>query len=40
MKTVYKFKPARHWNYITEDVYRVLYKFYTEDRLIVTQEEE
>lgn len=40
MKTVYKFKPAFHWNYITEDVYKVLKDFYEEDMLKVVEEKE
>ena len=40
MKTVYKFKPASHWNYITEQQYDILVKFYGEDMLKTEQEEE
>lgn len=41
MKTVYKFKPASHWNYITQLQYEVLLKFYADDAmLMITQEEE
>lgn len=31
----YKFKPAEHWNYISEEVYDVLKNFYSEDRIKV-----
>lgn len=40
MKTVYKFKPALHWNYITEQQYNILVKSYGEDMLRVEQEED
>ncbi len=40
MKTVYLFKPHLHWNYITEDVYNVLSRFYGEDMLKISEEEE
>ena len=39
IKTIYKFKPNGHWNYITKEVYEVLRKFYS-DEMIKTEEEE
>ena len=39
-KTVYKFKPASHWNYITEQRYDILVRFYGEDMLKTEQEED
>ena len=38
-KTVYKFKPHLHWNYITKEQYDVLCRFYS-DEMIKTEEEE
>lgn len=40
MKTVYKFKPALHWNYITKEQYEVLRNFYQDDTLRIEEEEE
>ena len=40
MKTVYKFKPHLHWNYITERQYDILVKFYGEDMLKSEMEDE
>ena len=40
MKTVYKFKPASHWNYITKEQYEVLRKFYSDEMLKIEEEEE
>ena len=34
-KTEYQFKPADHWNYVSEMVYIVLKNFYSDDRLRV-----
>ena len=39
MKTVYKFKPNGHWNYVTKEVYEVLRKFYS-DEVLKTEEED
>ena len=39
MKTVYKFKPHLHWNYITEQQYNILVKFSGEDTIKIEQEE-
>lgn len=40
-KTVYKFKPASHWNYITREQYEFLLRFFADEgRLMITQEEE
>lgn len=49
MKTVYKFKPFKHWksastrltplNYITDCQYDILVKFYGEDMIKTEQEE-
>ena len=38
MTTVYKFKPALHWNYITKEQYEVLCKFYSDE--MITKEED
>ena len=38
MKTVFKFKPFKHWNYITDCQYDILVKFYGEDMLKTEQE--
>lgn len=40
MKTEYQFKPADHWNYVSEMVYNVLKNFYSIAMLqvIVTKE--
>ncbi len=40
MKTEYLFKPNLHWNYIPENIYRELKKFYGEDMLKVEIKEE
>jgi hypothetical protein len=40
MKTVYKFKPHKHWNYTTEEAYKVLVFFYGPDMLKVEYEED
>lgn len=40
MKTVYRFKPHNHWNYIPENVYNVLAQFYGINMLQVDYEEE
>jgi len=40
MKTVFKFKPHLHWNYITEETYLLLTKFYGVDMLCIDYEEE
>ena len=40
MKTVYKFKPNGHWNYITKEVYEVLRKFYSDEMLKIEEEDE
>ena len=40
IKTVYKFKPNGHWNYITKEVYEVLRKFYSDEMLKIEEEEE
>ena len=40
MKTVYKFKPASHWNYITKEVYEILWEFYPDGMLKIDEEEE
>ena len=40
MKTVYKFKPALHWNYITKEQYDVLWRFYSDEMLKIEEEEE
>ena len=40
MKTVYKFKPNGHWNYVTKEVYEVLRKFYSDEMLKIEEEEE
>lgn len=40
MKTVYKFKPFHHWNYITEQQYGILVKFYGEDMIKSEMEDE
>ena len=40
MKTVYKFKPALHWNYITKEQYDVLWRFYSDEMIKVEDEEE
>ena len=40
MKTVYKFKPALHWNYIAKEQYEVLRNFYHVDMLKIEKEEE
>ena len=40
MKTVYKFKPASHWNYITNEVYEVLRKFYSDEMFKIEEEDE
>ena len=38
--TVYRFKPASHWNYITKEVYEVLRKFYSDEMLKIEEEDE
>ena len=40
VKTVYKFKPFQHWNYITKEQYDVLRKFYTDGMIKIEKEEE
>ena len=40
MKTEYLFKPNKHWNYIPENIYQELKKFYGEDVLKVEIKEE
>lgn len=40
MKTVYKFKPHLHWNYITEQQYDILVRFFGEGMLKTEQEED
>ena len=40
IKTVYKFKPNGHWNYITKEVYEVLRKFYSDEMLKIEEEDE
>lgn len=40
MKTVYKFKPHKHWNYIAEETYEVLAKFYDSDMIKIDYEKE
>ncbi len=40
MKTVYKFNPNGHWNYITKEVYEVLRKFYSDEMLKIEEEDE
>lgn len=40
MKTEYLFKPNLHWNYIPEDVYQELKKFYSDEVLKIEEEEE
>ena len=40
MKTEYLFKPHLHWNYIPEDVYQELKKFYSDEVLKIEEEEE
>ena len=40
MKTVYKFKPTSHRNYITKEVYDVLWKFYSDEMLKIEEEDE
>ena len=40
MKTEYLFKPNSHWNYIPENIYLELKKFYGEDVLKVEIKEE
>lgn len=40
MKMHYLFKPHQYWNYITEDVYKVLLDFYGDDMLKIVEEEE
>ncbi len=37
-KTIYYFKPARHWNIITKSVYEVLKNFYGDDMLKTVEE--
>lgn len=39
IKTIYKFKPNGHWNYITKEVYEVLRKFYSDEMLKIEEEE-
>lgn len=38
-KTVYKFKPALHWNYITKEQYDVLWRLYSNEMLKIEEEE-
>jgi len=40
MKTVYKFNPNGHWNYITKEQHEVLRNFYQDDTLRIEEEEE
>jgi len=40
MKTVYKFKPFQHWNYISKEQYDVLWKFYLDGMIKIEEEEE
>lgn len=40
MKTVYKFKPSLHWNYITLDQYTYLWKFYANSGMLMIAQEE
>jgi hypothetical protein len=40
IKTIYKFKPNGHWNYITKEVYEVLRKFYSDEMLKIEEEDE
>ena len=39
-KTVYKFKPHLHWNYITKEQYDVLCRFYSDSMIKIEEEEE
>ena len=39
IKTVYKFKPAQHWNYITKEQYDVLCRFYSDETIKIDEEE-
>lgn len=39
METEYLFKPNNHWNYIPENIYKELFKFYGEGMLKVQVKE-
>ena len=40
MKTVYKFNPNGHWNYITKEQYDVLCRFYSDGMIKIEEEED